>query len=102
MFDMDSSQDADGVVILQLTADEALVLFEWIHRNEDESVDLARAGVTHPAERTVLWDLSACLEAILVRPFSADSFRRRVSTLRPSRLDEACDRLADALGCGDR
>ena len=30
------------------------------------------------------------------------SFRRRVALLRPSRLDEACDRLADALGCGDR
>jgi mRNA interferase MazF len=27
------------------------------------------------------------------------AFRRRVVTLRPSRL-EACDRLADALGCG--
>lgn len=30
------------------------------------------------------------------------SFRRRVAALRPSRLDEACDRLADALGCGHR
>ena len=29
------------------------------------------------------------------------SFRRRVAMLRPSRLDEACDRLADAIGCGD-
>jgi mRNA interferase MazF len=29
------------------------------------------------------------------------SFRRRVATLRPSRLNEVCDRLADALGCGD-
>lgn len=28
------------------------------------------------------------------------SFRRRVAVLSPSRLDEACDRLADALGCG--
>ena len=28
------------------------------------------------------------------------SFRRRVATLRRSRLDEACRRLADALGCG--
>jgi mRNA interferase MazF len=30
------------------------------------------------------------------------SFRRRVAMLRPARLDEVCDRLADALGCGDR
>jgi mRNA interferase MazF len=28
------------------------------------------------------------------------SFRRRVAILRPSRLDEVCARLADALGCG--
>ncbi len=28
------------------------------------------------------------------------AFRRRVATLRPPRLVEACDRLADALGCG--
>ena len=28
------------------------------------------------------------------------SFRRHVATLRASRLAEACDRLADALGCG--
>ncbi len=30
------------------------------------------------------------------------SFRRQVATLRPSKLDEACDRLTDALGCGGR
>jgi mRNA interferase MazF len=30
------------------------------------------------------------------------AFRRRVTTLRPSRLHEACDRLTDALGCGAR
>ncbi len=30
------------------------------------------------------------------------SFRRRIATLRPSRLDETCDRLAEALGCGAR
>lgn len=30
------------------------------------------------------------------------SFRRRVATLGPTRLDEVCDRLADALGCGGR
>ncbi len=30
------------------------------------------------------------------------SFRRRVAVLRPGRLNEVCDRLADALGCGHR
>jgi mRNA interferase MazF len=30
------------------------------------------------------------------------SFRRRVAMLGPSRLDEACHRLAEALGCGDQ
>ena len=30
------------------------------------------------------------------------AFRRRVATLRPARLREVCDVLADALGCGDR
>lgn len=30
------------------------------------------------------------------------SFRRRVAILSPTRLDEACDQLADALGCGNR
>lgn len=30
------------------------------------------------------------------------SFRRRAAVLRPTRLDDACDRLADALGCGNR
>jgi mRNA interferase MazF len=30
------------------------------------------------------------------------AFRRRITSLRPSRLDEVCDRLADALGCGAR
>lgn len=28
------------------------------------------------------------------------SFRRRVAVLSPERMSEACDRLADALGCG--
>lgn len=28
------------------------------------------------------------------------SFRRRVAVLSKSRLDEACHRMADALGCG--
>ena len=29
------------------------------------------------------------------------SFRRRVAVLNKARLDEACERLANALGCGD-
>ena len=37
-----------------------------------------------------------------VRTIPRSSFRRKVTALRPSRMDEVCDRLADALGCGVR
>jgi hypothetical protein len=68
---MESRQDAHGVVSLLLSPDESLVLFEWIHRNEDEDNDLATAGVRDEAERRVLWDLSCCLERHQVEPLQA-------------------------------
>jgi len=54
---------ADDVRI-ELSRDEALVLFEWLHRNDE-----ARAiRVEDPAEQRVLWDLEARLEAALAEP----------------------------------
>ena len=55
-------------VSVSLTADEALVLFELLHRWED-------AGSIDPGlfdgEQTALWNLSASLERVLSEPFSA-------------------------------
>ena len=56
-------------VTVTLTADEALVLFELLHRWED-------AGTINPVlqagEQTALWAVSARLESILVEPFQGD------------------------------
>ena len=43
----------------------ALVLFEILHRWEDEDADLQLL----PGEQTALWDLSGALERVLVEPF---------------------------------
>ena len=49
-----------------LTSDEALVLFELLHRWEDSGeIDT----VLMPGEQTALWALSGRLESILVEPF---------------------------------
>jgi hypothetical protein len=59
---------ADDAVSLDLTADEALVLYEFLARytNSDqlETVD--------QAEQRALWNLCAMLERSLVAPFDAD------------------------------
>jgi hypothetical protein len=60
---------ADDMTI-RLTKDEALVLFDWVHRAEAE--DPARIAVEHPAERRALWNLSALLESQLAEPFSSE------------------------------
>jgi hypothetical protein len=56
---------ADDHVTIQLSRDEALVLFEWLHRCED-------AGTVRPpsghAEQVALWNLSALLERQLTEP----------------------------------
>ena len=71
----------DGVVI-ELSRDEALVLFEWLHRSEDEG---RVRRPEHRAEQVELWNLSALLERALVEPFK-QNYRQSVA--------EARDRLA--------
>lgn len=56
-------------VDVRLTHDEALVLFDWLHRSED--VD-GPAPVEHPAEQVALWNLSALLERHLIDPLTSD------------------------------
>lgn len=54
----------DGVS-LQLTRDEALVLFELLHRWEDDNQVIAPQ---RPVEQVALWNLSALLERELNGP----------------------------------
>ena len=59
---------AQGEVTLQLSPDEALVLFEWVSR-----FNKTRApAFEDQAEERVLWDLEARLESALVAPFRKD------------------------------
>lgn len=55
-------------VAIRLTNDEALILFDLLHRWEDEE------GVSAPqskAEQVALWNLSALLERELREPFDS-------------------------------
>jgi len=71
-------------VRLEMTVDEALVLFELLS-GYSESGSLT---VTHQAEQRVLWNLHCLLERQLVEPFDPD-----YETL----LTAARDRLRDSL-----
>lgn len=56
-------------VIVTMTADEALVLFELLHRWEDaEAID----PVLLPGEQAALWSLSCALERVMSEPFKAE------------------------------
>jgi hypothetical protein len=65
-------------VIVTLTSDEALVLFELLHRWEDSGeIDT----VLMPGEQTALWALSCRLESILAEPFEGN-YRELVNHAR--------------------
>lgn len=68
----------DQAVVLD--TDAAVVLFEMLHRWEDEDADLQLI----PGEQTALWVLSAALERVL-----AESFDPRYSDI----LQQARERL---------
>ena len=56
---------SESPVKIELTRDEAIVLFDLLHRFEDtETLD-----IQHPAEEQALWSLSNLLERVLVEPF---------------------------------
>jgi len=81
---MNAEQVSDGTVRVLLSANEALVLFEWLHRVEDQEAAL---GIEDQAEQRVLWDMSACLERVLVEPFDGN-FHQLVSDARAAVRDE--------------
>ena len=71
-------------ILLRISSDEALVLFEWLHRMEES---LQWDGVTqHHAEKVALWNLSALLEREMVQPLQ-DDYQELVAAAR-GRLGE--------------
>ena len=72
---MDAASDD---VVIRLYHDEALVLFDLLHRWEQ------RGQLTEPehhAEQLALWNLSALLESELSEPFDP-AYRRLISDAR--------------------
>ena len=57
----------EGKVTLELSQDEALVLFEWLSRTSDEE-----RHCEEQSEQTVLWTLENLLESVLVEPLMPD------------------------------
>lgn len=55
-------------VTISLTADQALVLFEWLAREDGKG----GLSVDHQAEQCVLWNIEAQLEKALVEPLQPD------------------------------
>lgn len=55
-------------VRLELTADEALVLFEFLSRYSDSN----SLSLVDQAEQRALWNLCCLLESQLVEPFRSD------------------------------
>jgi len=81
---MNAEQSSGGAVSLVLSKAEAVVLFEWLHRVDEERLPF---GIEDQAEQRVLWDASACLERVLVEPFDAD-YRTIVADARAVVRDE--------------
>ena len=73
-------------VTVKLTSDEALVLFDLLHRWESAG-EIGR--VLMPGEQTALWALTCRLESIVVEPFE-DNYRELA--------DHARQRLAEPGG----
>ncbi len=70
-------------VSVELSKDEALVLFDLLHRWEDAG-DVR--GKVETSEQAALWGLSAALESLLVEPF-ATNYQDLVRRSRQRLLD---------------
>jgi hypothetical protein len=62
------SDEYSSPISLQLTADEALVLFEFLQRFSETE----KLVIDDPAEERTLWKICGVLEKTLSEPFSKD------------------------------
>jgi hypothetical protein len=72
-------------VKLEVTSDEALVLYDWLTRfNQRDNTEFA-----DQAEERVLFDLEAMLEKVLIAPLQSD-YAERLAQAR-SNVRDACE-----------
>jgi hypothetical protein len=73
---------ADSVTV-SLGPEEALVLFEWLHRED------ARGAIPteHKAEQEVLWRIEGQLERVLIRPLQ-ENYAEALSAAREHVVSE--------------
>lgn len=80
-------RDNDGAVVtLELTNEEALVLFDWLAR----STGGKPAAFVDQAEQRVLWDIESMLESVLVAPISPD-YNSQLAAARETVRDPGID-----------
>jgi hypothetical protein len=77
---------SESRIAIELSSDEALVLFEWLSRTEERSNDF-RDLVEDQAEQRALWNLTALLERELKEPFSP-TYDELVANARARLRDE--------------
>lgn len=77
------SPSSAKTVRIELTSDEALVLFEFLRRFSDSEV----IATEDQAEQRVLWNLCCVLEKVLMEPFS-ESYPELVAEARNRLRDE--------------
>lgn len=70
-------------VTLSLTHDQALVLFEWLSREDGKN----GLPTEHPAEQKVLWEIEGQLERALVEPLQP-GYAAAVSAARERLITE--------------
>lgn len=63
--------ESSGAVNLQLTGDEALVLFEFLQRFSETE----KLAIADQAEERALWNICCLLEKCLAEPFSSNYVR---------------------------
>lgn len=74
---------ADEKVIVELTPDEALVVFEFLSRYSEQHT----LQIVDQSEQRVLWNMQCLLEKVLVAPLRSD-YRDLLATVRAHLRDD--------------
>jgi len=77
------NEHTNSDVQIALTADEALVLFEFLSRYSDSE----ELNIVDQAEQRVLWNLCCIFEKKLIAPFNME-YAQALSEARARLLDE--------------